>query len=105
GAPRWLGSQIGKQRGRKVIVIFKMLCACLCALAISSSGLAQQPKPTKAEQDAQVEKEIRQLENDIFAAIQHKDAKKLDVILADDFVYRSPQEAEMTKSAFLDGVK
>lgn len=60
---------------------------------------------TKQQQDSLIEKEIRQLEGDIFAAIQRKDTKKLEGILADDFVYRNPLEGEVARAAFLAGLK
>ena len=48
-----------------------------------------------------VEKEILQIANDTFTAIKDKDRKKLDDILAEDFVYRNPIEGEQSKAEFL----
>ncbi len=86
--------------------MFKALVVSLCAVVpIMLTGcLSQQAEPTKQQVD-QVEKEIRQLENDIFAAIQQKNTKKLEAILADDFVYRNPLAGEISRAAFLDEVR
>jgi ketosteroid isomerase-like protein len=86
--------------------MFKVLLisACAAALAISTGRIAQQQKMTK-QQDGLIEKEIRQIESEIFAAIQQKDAQKLAAILADDFVYRNPLEGETAKPAFLEAIK
>jgi len=78
-----------------------VVCACAAVLAISISSISQQRKMTRQQQDSLIEKEIRQLESDIFAAIQQKDPQKLATILADDFVYRNPLVDEVAKPAFL----
>jgi ketosteroid isomerase-like protein len=51
--------------------------------------------------DNLIEKEILQIANNIFTAIKDKDTKKLDQILADDFVYRNPIEGERSRAEFL----
>ncbi|MEW6732531.1 MAG: nuclear transport factor 2 family protein [Acidobacteriota bacterium] len=56
-------------------------------------------------QTNRVEEEIIQLENEIFAAIKNKDSKRLSKILTDDFVYRSPGNAEQKKAEFLKTVE
>jgi hypothetical protein len=65
--------------------MFKALvvCACTAVLAISTGSTSQQHKMTK--QDASVEKEIRQIESDIFCGHPAKRPPKLAAILADDF--------------------
>jgi len=85
--------------------MFKALvvCTCTAVLAISTGSFSQQHKMTK--QDVSVEKEIRQIESDIFTAIQQKDPQKLAAILADDFVYRNPLAGEIAKAEFLAQIK
>ena len=86
-------------------MIFKALVVSACAivLAISTGSISQQRKMTK--QDLLVEKEIHQIESDIFAAIRQQDTKKLAAILSDDFVYRNPLAGEVAKPAFLEQIK
>jgi ketosteroid isomerase-like protein len=88
-------------------MMFKALVisACAAVLAISTGSTSQQHKMTKQQQDSLIEKEIRQIESEIFAAIQQKDTKKLEGILAADFVYRNPLAGETAKPAFLAGIK
>lgn len=52
-----------------------------------------------------IEKEIIQLENEIFEAIKNKDAKKLESIITKDFVYRTHDGKESNKTAFLENIK
>jgi hypothetical protein len=52
-----------------------------------------------------IEKEILQIENDIFTAIKQKDPKKLDQILSDDFIYRNPMEGDRSRSEFLAAIE
>jgi len=86
--------------------MFKALVksAGVAALAISTGSIAQPQKMTK-QQDGLIEKEMRQIESEIFAAIQQKDTQKLAAILADDFVYRNPLEGETARPAFLAAIK
>jgi ketosteroid isomerase-like protein len=55
-------------------------------------------------QDKSVEEEILRIENELFAAIRDKDTKRLDNILAEDFVYRNPMTGEQAKTEFLKAV-
>jgi ketosteroid isomerase-like protein len=57
------------------------------------------------EDDKSIENEISQIESDIFAAIKSKDAKKLDQILSDDFIYRNPMEGDRSRSEFLAAIE
>ncbi|MBO0722512.1 MAG: nuclear transport factor 2 family protein [Blastocatellia bacterium] len=57
------------------------------------------------EQERLIEKEIFDLENEIFAAIKCKDPNKLDEILSEDFVYRNPLEGEHSKADFLAAIR
>jgi hypothetical protein len=50
---------------------------------------------------SKVQKEVLQTEHEIFAAIKNKDAKFLNGILAEDFLYRSPGKPDITKSEFV----
>jgi ketosteroid isomerase-like protein len=59
------------------------------------------PGRDQKKMDNSIEKEIIQIEKDIFVAIKDKDAKKLDQILADDFIYRNPIEGERSRTEFL----
>src|SRR5262245_19441713 len=56
-------------------------------------------------EDALIEKEIFQIESDILTAIKRKDSKKLDQVLADDFVYRNPMEGDRSRAEFLAAIK
>lgn len=86
--------------------MFKALVVSVCVVVsiILTGCLAQEAELTKQQRAVQVEKEVRQVENEIFAAIQQKDTKKLAAILTDDFVYRDPLSGEISKAAFLDKI-
>jgi ketosteroid isomerase-like protein len=51
-----------------------------------------------------IEEEILRIENDLFAAIRDKDTKRLDNILAEDFVYRNPMTGEQARADFLAAI-
>ncbi len=55
-------------------------------------------------QDGTIEKEILQIENNLFTAIKSKDTKRLESILADDFVYRNPVTGDQSKEEFLAAI-
>ena len=48
------------------------------------------------------EEAIHQLESETFAAIMKKDRSALSRILADDFVFRNPEGARLTKAEFVE---
>ena len=56
-------------------------------------------------QRSRAEDELLQIEKEIFAAIKSKDAKRLDKLLSDDFVYRSPANSEQPKASFLKAIE
>ncbi len=51
------------------------------------------------------EREIYEIERQLFAAIRTKDTDALDGIVADDFVFRGPGQPEIGKAAFLKVVQ
>src|SRR5262245_22613476 len=63
-----------------------------------TDNLIEKEQRVNQKTDNLIEKEILQIENDIFTAIKGKDTKKLDQILADDFVYRNPIEGERSRA-------
>ena len=56
-------------------------------------------------QRSRAEDELLQIEKEIFAAIKSKDAKRLDKLLSDDFVYRSPANSDQPKASFLKAIE
>jgi ketosteroid isomerase-like protein len=50
---------------------------------------------------SQAQREILQVEEQVFAAVKNQDAETLRRILTDDFVYRSPGNDEVAKGDFL----
>jgi len=56
-------------------------------------------------QRSRAEDELLQIEKEIFSSIKSKDAKRLDKLLADDFVYRSPGNSEQQKAPFLKAIE
>ena len=56
-------------------------------------------------QRSRAEDELLQIEEEIFSAIKSKEAKRLDKLLADDFVYRSPANSEQPKASFLKAIE
>jgi ketosteroid isomerase-like protein len=56
------------------------------------------------EPDKLVEEEILRIENNLFTAIKDKDTKRLDNILAEDFVHRNPITGEQNKAEFLTAI-
>jgi ketosteroid isomerase-like protein len=57
------------------------------------------------EQDRQIEKEIFEIEGEIFAAIKRKDPKQLDQVLSNDFSYRNPIDGDLSRADFLTAIK
>jgi ketosteroid isomerase-like protein len=49
--------------------------------------------------------QIQDLEEEIFAAIQAKDAEAIGSVLAPDFLYRSPRAEDRTREEFLEGIR
>lgn len=50
---------------------------------------------------SQAQREILQVEEEVFAAVKNQDTETLRRILTDDFVYRSPGNDEVAKDDFL----
>jgi ketosteroid isomerase-like protein len=49
--------------------------------------------------------QIQDLEEEIFTAIQTKDAEAISGLLAPDFLYRSPRAEDRNRDAFLEGIR
>jgi ketosteroid isomerase-like protein len=56
-------------------------------------------------QRGRAEDKLLQIEKEIFSAIKSKDSKRLETILSDDFVYRSPENSAQQKAAFLKAIE
>jgi ketosteroid isomerase-like protein len=74
-------------------------------ITIASNSLAQSVKQKSTSKNMNGEKEIIQIENEIFEAIKNKDAKKLESIVVEDFVYRTHDGQQANKTAFLENIK
>jgi ketosteroid isomerase-like protein len=68
-------------------------------------ALSQDQIMSNQNQKSRTEDELIKLEKDLFTAIKDKDLKRLDQILSDDFIYRSPMNSEQKKEAFLKTIK
>jgi ketosteroid isomerase-like protein len=51
-----------------------------------------------------VEQTILRIEEEVFAAIQKKDADSFSRFLADDFIYRTPDGSDLKKDEFLRNI-
>jgi ketosteroid isomerase-like protein len=90
-------------RTRSSAVIRNAATIFICIVVIGPYSWARPLWEQRVNQktDNLIEKEVLQIANDIFTAIKGKDTKKLDQILADDFVYRNPIEGERSRAEFL----
>ena len=49
--------------------------------------------------------QIQDLEEEIFTAIQAKDAEAIGAVLTPDFLYRSPRAEDRNRDEFLEGIR
>jgi uncharacterized protein (TIGR02246 family) len=62
---------------------------------------AQTNKTNDPDKLSKAQREILQVEEQVFAAVKNQDTESLRRILTDDFVYRSPGNDEVAKDDFL----
>ena len=60
---------------------------------------------THSDHTESVEQTILTIGHEIYAAIQRKDADSIEQFLADDFVYRTADGTESSRTEFLRGIK
>lgn len=73
----------------------------LVLTTILTMASAQNNNPDTSKKLSSAEQAVLRVEEDLFAAIKGQDQTMLDRILAEDFVYRNPGNAEVGRAEFL----
>jgi ketosteroid isomerase-like protein len=85
-----------------LIALAALAVACFSALPVGAQAPEHLKMKGMSEQQQMVQ-EVLRLEREMMNAIRDRDAKKLEQILFDDFVYRSP-EGEVNRADFLKNI-